>query len=175
MLLLIAAVGAVFTLVGFFLFSWQGLAGRLGKIPTFGRHKIARTLGELSQALELFHRPATPKLRIVASSLALQITAVLFYIASARAVGLDTPASLFFFIVPASVIAAMLPVSLNGLGLREGTLIGLLTAQGASAATSGAFAFLALAVSLFFSLIGGVVYLCYRNPMVRQNVTTHPS
>lgn len=168
-LLLICGTGVIATLLGLVFLTWQGLADKIDSFPSFGSEKIAKSLNELGQALKLFHRPTTPKLRIVASSMALQVTAVFFYIASARAVGIDLPATLFFFVVPASVIVAMLPLSLNGLGLREGTLIGLVTAHGAPIAASGAFALLALAVSTFYSLIGGVVYLGYRNPVMKTD------
>jgi uncharacterized membrane protein YbhN (UPF0104 family) len=68
----------------------------------------------------------------------------------------------FFLVVPASVIASMLPVTLNGLGIRETVLITLLVAYGAPRAEVGAFAVLALLVATSFSLLGGVIYPFHR-------------
>ena len=114
-------------------------------------------MGDLSRALELFNRPETRKLWVIINSLALQVIAVLFHLACARAVGLETPALVFFLVVPASVIVALLPITLNGLGLREGVLVGLLVSAGAPAAGAGAFALLALLVTSSFALIGGII------------------
>jgi uncharacterized membrane protein YbhN (UPF0104 family) len=167
----VAVVGAGLTIVGFSAFRWTGWPSRLRAVPWI-RGRGARLLDGLSRAIDLFNRPSTPRLAIVANSLALQITAALFHVACARAVGLDTPALVFFLVVPASVLASMLPISLNGLGLREGTLVGLLVAYGAPPAEAGGFAILALFVASAFSLIGGLIYPFYR---VSASESTHVS
>lgn len=68
----------------------------------------------------------------------------------------------FFLVVPAASVAAMLPVSLNGLGVREGVFVALLAAIGAPANLAASCALLALIVSTAFSAIGGVVYPFYQ-------------
>jgi len=159
----VAAGSAGLVAAGVLVFAWRGLAARL-RARTAEGGRLARTLGGLAVGLDLFHRPATPRLAIVVASVALQVVAVLFHVACARAVGLDVPTVAFFVVVPLSVVASMAPVSLNGLGLREGTLVGMLVAWGAPAAAAGAFALLALVVSTAFSLIGGLLYPFYRAP-----------
>lgn len=157
----VVAVGVLAVVGGLAAFSWRGwrpLAERWSRRA--GR--AAHLLESLARGMELFRRPATPRLAIVGSSLALQAIAVLFHLACARAVGLGTPALVFFLVVPASVVASMLPVTLNGLGLREGTLVGLLVLYGAPAGEAGAFALLALLLATTFALAGGLVYPFYR-------------
>lgn len=128
-------------------------------------------LAELADALDLFRRPATPRLRIVLLSLLLQVLGILFHIACARAVGLATPALVFFLVVPAALVAAMLPVTVNGLGIREGLLVGLLAAWGAPAATAGAFAILALVVASLFAASGGIIYALHRRRPGNAEIT----
>jgi uncharacterized protein (TIRG00374 family) len=160
-------LGIVATVAGVIAFSWSGWIALIGKIKWLEK-KYARQVEDLFKVFELFKRSDTPRLWIIANSAFLQIVAVLFHVACARTVGLQTPFILFFLVVPASVVAAMLPVSLNGLGIREGVLVGLLVACGAPLAESGAFAILALLVSTAFSLMGGIVYIAYRSPGKRN-------
>lgn len=159
----VALVALCGTAVGIVGFAWKGWRARLQRLAG-PQGRVSRMLAEVSRALDLFHSPATPRLRIVAYSFLLQVVAVLFHVACARAVGLQTPALVFFLVVPASVVAALLPVTLNGLGLREGVLVGLLAAYGAPSAAAGAFAVLALLVALVFALLGGLVYPFYVPP-----------
>jgi uncharacterized membrane protein YbhN (UPF0104 family) len=163
LLLAVAAAGGALSLVGIAAFRWTGWPSRL-RAASWAGERGARLADGLTKALDLFNRPGTHRTSIVANSLALQITAALFHIACARAVGLETPALVFFLIVPASVLASMLPISINGLGLREGALVGLLAAYGAPPAEAGAFAILALLLATAFSLVGGLIYPFYRVP-----------
>ncbi len=85
----------------------------------------------------------------------------------ARAVGLEV--GLLETTVAAAVayVAASLPISIGGHGVREGALLGTFALLGLGAGTgataTSALALLALAfwaVSVFWSLVGGAVYLC---------------
>ncbi len=157
LLVIVAAGGGAIAAAGTAGFAWRGGLRRLA-----GSRLVARRAATLAGALEQLARPETPRLAIFASSVALKLIAILFYIACARAVGIDAPALLFFLIVPVSTVASMIPVTLNGLGLREGVFVALLAACGAPAARAGAVAVLALAISTGFALAGGLVYLFYR-------------
>ena len=95
---------------------------------------------------------------VIGASIVLQVLGVIYYLYCARALSIGTPAVMFFVVVPIAVVASMLPVSLNGLGVREGTFVTLLYQQGVPLPTAGAFALLALAVATLFSVAGGVLY-----------------
>ncbi len=159
----VTVLGGSIVAAGAWAFAWSGWPRVLRRAERFHERLACQAAG-LIRALELFRHPGTPRAWIVANSLALQVIAVLFHVACARAVGLETPTVLFFLIVPASVLASMIPVSLNGLGVREGVLVGLLLATGAPAERAGAFAVLALLVSTVFALIGGLVNPFYATP-----------
>ncbi len=167
LLLLIALFGTMVTLSGAMIIFWRGWRPYLEKLPRL-KQKASRLTADLAQAQDMFLRPDLHRFRIISFSMALQVVAVLFHVACARAVGLQVPTAVLFLVVPASSVAAMLPISLNGIGVREGVLVGLLAAYGAPAAQCGAFAILALFVSTAFALPGGLVYLVYRKPDVEQ-------
>lgn len=159
----VAAVCACVTAASFAVFTWRGW--RRWSLARSLAGRFPRIWSGVESAVDLFHRPGVRWPRILALSLALQVIAVLFHVAAARAVGIAVPAGLFFLIVPASVVVAMIPVSLNGLGLREATLTGLLVDSGVSVDRAATFALLATFVSYAFSALGGVVYPLYRVPV----------
>jgi len=152
-----AAIGWTVVVGGIVVFSWRGWRSWVAGLP------LLRGLAEKAgRGLDLFRQPETPRLLVVGSSLGLKLLAVLFYIGCARAVGIDTPALLFFLIVPATIVASMLPITLNGLGVREGVFVALLATTGVPTAQGGAAALLTLVVSTAFSLVGGAIYPFYR-------------
>jgi uncharacterized protein (TIRG00374 family) len=133
-------------------------------VDCWRRRTLPRLHDGLTRAVEAWRRPDSPRGLIFASSMALQVIAVLWYIATARAVDLDTPAVVFFLLMPAAAIVSMLPLTPGGMGIREWTLVGLLTAYGVPEDQAAAFALLALVVSTTFALIGALVYPFYRVP-----------
>ena len=66
-------------------------------------------------------------------SVAIQAVFILLTIRLATVVGVGAPTGAWFFAWPLAKILAVLPISLNGLGVREATLAGLLTPFGAVA------------------------------------------
>lgn len=119
--------------------------------------RLARFAAPIDESSKLF-RAGVSSPAILGWSVFLQVVAVLFHVACARAVGVEIAFLDFFLIVPASVIASMIPISLNGLGLREGTLVALTTVRGAGGPDAGGFAILALLLATLFAVIGGLLY-----------------
>ncbi len=77
----------------------------------------------------------------------------------ADALGVSVPLPALAGIAFLSVVVVVLPVSINGLGVREATNVWALTAFGVGHGQALAFAFLILGVLLASSAVGGVVYL----------------
>ncbi|CAB4242925.1 Uncharacterized conserved membrane protein [Methylacidimicrobium sp. AP8] len=79
-----------------------------------------------------------------------------------QALRLELP---FWLLVTTMVVvnvAVALPVSISGLGIREGALLYLFGSFGVSREEAVAFSLLLFAVGLVWSLVGGIVYLYYR-------------
>ena len=163
LLLILGGAGSIVLLgLGLSLLFWRGwhaLLDRLAKLVP----KFERVVGDLSASLKAFSRAdRNSRVLIAVSSVALQVVAVCFYVACARSLGIMTHAVMFFVIIPISVVVSMLPISLNGLGVREATLISMFVAQGESFEPVAAFALLALAISTSFGIAGGILYIFWR-------------
>jgi len=81
-----------------------------------------------------------------------------------RALGLDVPYSFCIILYPLVGTFAAIPVSLNGLGLREGGYIYLLAVIGIGTEPAIAFGLLLFLIVALDSLIGGVVFLLQKSP-----------
>lgn len=74
-------------------------------------------------------------------------------------IGLGLKFISFLFILPFSSMMASLPISIGGLGVRENTLVFILSLIGISENKAIIFSLLVLLVILFNAFIGGIVYL----------------
>lgn len=97
---------------------------------------------------------------------ALGVQAVLigFYAAIARSLHLSVPLTHLAIVVPLSFIVQMLPVSVNGLGVREWTWRTYLALLGDAAQGGVEIAFVGFIVIMVFSLSGAVAQFVRRHP-----------
>lgn len=81
------------------------------------------------------------------------------------ALGLGIRLSPFYFLVfvPVITLISMIPISLNGMGLREYSFMSLFGAVGVPAASCIALGVLSSVVIILSSLPGGIVYILFRN------------
>jgi uncharacterized protein (TIRG00374 family) len=100
------------------------------------------------------------------------VIAVVFL--NARALDLQFPFSTVGVFVPLISLAAMIPVSVNGLGVREALYIFFFGRLGASTEVSVSLALLYLAVTLIASLPGGVVYALQHSARPRRQPAAAP-
>ena len=80
-----------------------------------------------------------------------------------RALGLDVPFSFCIIVYPLVGTFAAIPISLNGLGLREGGYIYLLAVIGIGTEKSIAFSLLLFLIVALDSLVGGLLFLLQRS------------
>jgi uncharacterized membrane protein YbhN (UPF0104 family) len=134
------------------------LAGVVGLCVAgkFGRH-IAR-VKHLSAALKLYL--LNPRLAVNTTLLSLVIQAAnvaVLWILS-KALDLDVPVGYYIVAVPMITLMTVLPISLNGIGVREGGMVLFLSPLGVPDATAVSLAVLWFMVFTSASLVGGVVY-----------------
>ncbi len=79
-----------------------------------------------------------------------------------RAVGIHASITLFAVAVPISLLATWAPVSVNGVGLREGVLAGVLVHAGIGAGSAGALSLLVDVQMVPIALGGALVWMCAR-------------
>jgi uncharacterized membrane protein YbhN (UPF0104 family) len=92
-------------------------------------------------------------------SLAVQALNVVLVWLIGLAVGAPVPASYYWIVVPMVSLLTVLPLSLNGMGLREGGMILFLAPVGVDRDTALCLALLWFAAFTTASLAGGLVYL----------------
>jgi uncharacterized membrane protein YbhN (UPF0104 family) len=129
--------------------------GRLRVIPAMIAQKAQRVLQGISFLAG--HGPGVTKALIY--SLALSTCSAVYHWSIGQAIGLTVPLAAYLIIVPAVMLSASLPITLNGLGIRELGFVGLLGAQGVPVATAAVFALLAFVGPLLFALLGGILFL----------------
>lgn len=66
----------------------------------------------------------------------------------------------FLFIMPLVYVATVLPISLGGLGVREGTFSGLMTLYGVEISTAVTISLFMYLIKLCTGIIGYITYIC---------------
>lgn len=97
--------------------------------------------------------------KIFICSLVVQSAVTLNYWFLGRQLGIDIGIGYFFLFVPLTTVISMLPISLAGLGIREGAFIYLFTKAGVSKEQAITLSLMYFAIMAIVSLIGGIEYL----------------
>jgi len=136
----------------------SGLPAILRQAPAWLPEPPRRALASLAEAIDAFRGRRGTLARALVLSVLLQLNVVLFYFVIAEALSLSVSLQSFFLIVPLATIIMLAPISINGIGVREGAFVVFLGALGVSRAEALAFAWLEYTCFLAFGVIGGIVY-----------------
>jgi uncharacterized membrane protein YbhN (UPF0104 family) len=126
-------------------------------LPWLGR-RSAR-FATTAQALSVSGEHWRGWLLALGLSLAVQSASIVQIALMGRALGLEVPLLGYAVVVPLVSLLAMLPISVGGMGVREGSLILLLNPFGVSDAGALAVGLSWFAMNLVMGLAGGLVYL----------------
>jgi len=178
-LLLIAAFALVFgfhtigdtfllwVLIGFFsliLLLFLGLfnatlSRQIRKIFDFrGLSRIKGKIDKVYQALDLYKSKRKDLLVTFLLGFALQVAAVAHYYLIGLALDLNVSILYFFIIIPLILLILLLPVSINGIGVRENAYVLFFAKIGVEGSISIALSWLAFGMILIIGIIGGVIY-----------------
>jgi uncharacterized membrane protein YbhN (UPF0104 family) len=102
---------------------------------------------------------ARPLLGAIGIALAVHGLSVVVAALAARAYGVDASLRLWVSVVPLAVIASALPISINGWGVREATIVALAAPLGVSASEALLVSLTIGALNMIASLPGGLVML----------------
>jgi uncharacterized iron-regulated membrane protein len=78
--------------------------------------------------------------------------------AMAHAVGISTDPEVFALVIPISLLGTLAPFSVNGLGLREGILVGLLAHDGIGTTQAASVSLLVDLQMVPFAVAGAVIW-----------------
>jgi uncharacterized membrane protein YbhN (UPF0104 family) len=125
--------------------------------------RIAAKIDAISSAFQVMGRQWS----ILGVSLLISLVNQLLYISVtwvlAEGLMLHIPLIYFLLFVPVITLVSMIPISLNGMGLREYAFMSLLGGIGIAPASCVALGLLSSAFIILSSLPGGVVYIFFRN------------
>lgn len=141
---------------------WGGLSNRLSTARAW-LHRMPKGdwLIRSLESCRTFGQSSYFFVKMVTISMALNLVCVLQYVVLAKGLSIEIPWSVWLLIVPSIICISALPITPSGLGVRENLYVAILaTAPFLIAETSAlALSLLAYAGSLFWSVVGGVVYL----------------
>lgn len=180
-LILVAAVSSAFAgdrLPFSAAWIWAGLAaGIVGSVAAFrlpalldGRlerlrsTRVGAIVARLTSMLARFGAAPTGLAECVAISVVVQLASIGLYAAVARALHLTVHPLDIALIVPLASLIQAVPISFNGIGLREAAFTVLFGRAGVPPEAALLLSLEATAVVLGFSLLGGLAYLLRRAP-----------
>ncbi|MEI7863215.1 MAG: lysylphosphatidylglycerol synthase transmembrane domain-containing protein [Planctomycetota bacterium] len=97
-------------------------------------------------------------------SLLVQVGSTLTVVLVGKSLGVTLPLVTWFAVVPLVALAMVLPISVSGVGIREGGLAFLLAPHGVAAEKAVAIGLLWFLTTICCGLVGGVLFLLDRNP-----------
>ncbi len=135
---------------------WSGARAWLRRLPK--GEWLERSLDSCRR----FGKERTFILKTLAISMLLNAVCVLQWRVVGTGLGLEIPVVVLAAIVPMVICIAALPITPSGLGVRENLFVMMLN-NPATATPSLSLSLLAYAGSLFWSVVGGVVYLLLKD------------
>jgi uncharacterized membrane protein YbhN (UPF0104 family) len=148
---------------------WMAFWGGLSRCWPQARTRLRRLpkgdlLERLLESCRQFGRWPGFLVEVLGLSMLLNAVCVLQILTLARGLGLDVSTPALFLIVPSIICISALPVTPSGLGVRENLYVLMLAVPeiNVDATKALSLSLLAYAGSLFWSLVGGVVYLTFK-------------
>jgi glycosyltransferase 2 family protein len=133
--------------------------------------KIATKVDMISSAFQIMGKHKSVLLWSLVISFANQLLVIAVIWITAWALRLDISLSYFLIFVPVITLISMMPISLNGMGLREYSYKSLFGAIGVLPASCVALGLISSIVLILTSLPGGIVYIFFRSRADMQQLS----
>lgn len=184
-LIALACLGVAFSpleLPDWIIWSVCGIAGAAviglastGLLLLFG-HAGRGRLEQVRTMSDLFRRPSV-LLPTIFMSLCVQAANVLLVWLIGQAIGAPIPAAYYWVMVPMVSLVTLLPISVNGMGVREEATVLFLAPLGIAEGTALTLSILWFAVYASVSLMGGAVYMLghFPRPETRAAQESRPT
>jgi uncharacterized protein (TIRG00374 family) len=154
---LLLGLAGLLLIAAFFLpvFARRLAAFRLHGFPDKVRNKILI----FRETILHYRTQKGPFLRATLWALLLQLNVILYYFLIGRALHLDIPLIDYFIFIPIVLVIQIIPITINGLGLREGSYIEIFKYYGILPQTAVSFSLVDVAFNLVLGIIGGTIYV----------------
>jgi uncharacterized membrane protein YbhN (UPF0104 family) len=160
-LALLFSVGTLVALVGILAVAANP---RLGRRLADNRSWL-RFVGAVHLGLHRIRRHPSAAASVLLTAVAYQLTIVVVAWIAARALGIELGMAPVMAFIPVMAMAQSLPVSVNGLGLREGALVLLLHPLGVATGQAVALGLLLYGMNLAVSLLGAPAFAVGSRPV----------
>jgi hypothetical protein len=145
----------------------MGLSQRLGAIvqrvlQRMLPSRVSQILEELRRSIVVYRHKAPLLILVWCVSMSVQFSRILVYWTAGAAVGLEVGLRYFIGFQPVAAIVAAVPISVGGLGVREGVLVELFGGIGVDESLAFATSILGYAAGILASLLGGVAFVVRR-------------
>ena len=126
-------------------------------------HKVKSLVGtflfKVGSAFLKFSRDRQVLISSLLLSFFLQFNVIIYYYLISLSLGFDIHIINFALIVPLTIFLMMIPITVNGIGIRENVLYFFFAFFGISKSQAIAFAWIEFGMLLILGLIGGVVFM----------------
>jgi len=145
----------------------MGLSRRIGGLferlaDRFLPALAADIVGRIRRSIGVYRHRAPLLLEVWGISLGVQFCRILVYWTVGLAIGMHLGLVYFICFQPVAAIIAALPISIGGLGVREGTMVGLFGGVGVEQNLSLAMSLLGYIAGIVASLLGGIAFVIRR-------------
>ncbi len=127
-------------------------------LDAVGLHGLSRVLGKLHDALLAYRGAPGAVLAATIVSLVVQLLRILTIYYAGLALGATVPLVDYLVLVPVTTVITLLPISLSGLGVREGAFVWFFGRAGMSEATAFSLGLLIFGLSLVLWVVGALLY-----------------
>ncbi len=125
--------------------------------------KVARKIDTISNVFQVIGRHRAVLFNSLLISVLNQMLVISVTWVLAAGLRIEVPLYYFLIFVPVITLISMIPVSLNGMGLREYAFVTLFGAIGVPRESCVALGLLSSAITILSAIPGGVVYIFFRN------------
>jgi uncharacterized protein (TIRG00374 family) len=124
-----------------------------------GARGIERAISRLMDDLHGYKHQGGALVTAIAASMLVQVGRILAHYLVGLALGVRVAMGYYFLFVPVLAALVSLPISMNGLGIREGAGVVLFKMSGMTNEQAFAVPFLTYLASVLISLIGGLIFV----------------
>ena len=151
-------------LLGLIVLLAMGLSRRIGAfleglIVRLLPAQVGELVGKLRQSIVVYRHRVGLLFAVWLISVGVQSSRILVYWMVGLALGMDPGLVYFVCFQPVAAVLAALPISIGGLGVREGTLVGLFSSVGIGRELSTAMSLLGYTAGILASLLGGIAFV----------------
>jgi glycosyltransferase 2 family protein len=122
-------------------------------------HTVRGKVLDLRATILAYRKAPGDFARATVWAVVLQLNVVIYYFLIGKALHLAIPLLDYFIVIPIVLLVQVIPISVNGWGLREASYIEIFAFYGIGAAAAVSFSLIEVAFGLAVGLVGGAIYI----------------